>query len=86
MSDAADRPDIIVGTVPKNRESSIRVTLREYHGIPLVDVRIFLDAQEGTRATKKGVAVTLTRLPALIQLLQQAQRTAAEHGLLETRA
>jgi hypothetical protein len=84
MNNATQKPDIIVGTIEKNKTSRIQVALREYHGQPLVDTRIHFDPGEGEwRPSTKGVCIRLTQLPELIRLLQLAQRTAAEHGLLE---
>ena len=75
---------LVIATVPKNGCEDVRVSLSEYRGHALVDVRTFSevgDAHE-RRATKKGVALKLERLPALIAALQAAEAEAQARGLL----
>ena len=50
----------VVATVPKNAREELRVTVGEYQGIPLVDVRVWaLPAVPGGEgaATKKGLSL-----------------------------
>ncbi|HEX3944385.1 MAG TPA: hypothetical protein VHW69_09890 [Rhizomicrobium sp.] len=37
MSNPDSTPDILVGSIPKNRTCCVRVSLRHYKGAPLVD-------------------------------------------------
>ncbi len=80
------RQDIRVGTIAKNRLEELRITLTEYQGHDLVDVRVFTEPYanhgQGKVATKKGIALSLAKLPALIAGLQAAERRAREDGLL----
>ena len=52
--------DVVVATIPKNAREELRVSLTEYQGIPLVDVRAWaLPAVPGGEgaATKKGLSL-----------------------------
>ncbi len=52
--------DVVVATIPKNAREELRVTVGEYQGIPLVDVRVWaLPAVPGGEgaATKKGLSL-----------------------------
>lgn len=65
----------------------VRVALDEFHGVDLIDVRVWADFKAGpagvVRApTKKGVALNVRSLPELIQALQKAQEEAQRRGLL----
>jgi hypothetical protein len=75
---------IIIGTIPKNGVEEVRVALTSYAGHALVDVRTYADFgdAEERRATKKGVALKLSRLPALIDALVAAEAEARSRGLL----
>ena len=74
-----------VATIPKNKREEIRVSLTEYQGYDLVDVRVFCEPYAGDEwvATKKGISLIVPRLPDLIDGLQTAQRVAQKAGLLK---
>lgn len=59
--------------VPKNAQDEVRITLTDYKGYAIVDIRVFSDfAGDGVRRpTKKGVALRVGTLPDLISALQQ---------------
>ena len=76
-----------IAVIPKNRSSEIRVSLVKYMGINLVDVRIFSSFDNGEkRPTKQGVAVSITRLPALADALTLALTEARRLGLFDEKA
>jgi hypothetical protein len=74
-----------IAIVPKNALEEVRVSLSEFKGSHLVDVRVFADF-DGTRgekkATKKGVALKVASLPELIKALEAARAEAERQGLL----
>ncbi len=80
-----DASSIDVATVPKNSREEIRVRLVTYHGVPCIDVRVFSefgDEADGRKPTKKGLAINVSKLDALLDALNLAQREAERRGLL----
>jgi hypothetical protein len=77
----------VIAVVPKNGREEVRVSLSTYKGMHLVDTRVFAmqkDARDGERVpTKKGVAIKLVHLTALIEALQKADTEARSRGLLK---
>lgn len=73
-----------IGTIPKNSLEEIRVGLDEWKGRDLVNIRVWAEPYEGgeRRPTKKGLAVAVTKLPALVEALQKAEAAARDAGLL----
>jgi hypothetical protein len=71
---------VLIATVPKNAREEVRVSLTEYKGYALIDVRTyaeFASAGDGERKpTPKGVSLKVERLPELIAALQAAQSQA----------
>lgn len=70
----------VVAVVRKNSLEEVRVSISEFRGHRLVDVRVFadFDGRGGEpRATKKGVALKVELLPDLIAALQSAQEAGA---------
>jgi hypothetical protein len=65
------------------RGEAVRVQLREFEGIALVDVRRHYTAKDGVlRPTNKGLSITIRKLPALAQALAAALQKARELGLI----
>ncbi len=75
---------VLIGTVPKNGAEEVRVALTSYRGTVIIDVRVFSEFGDAVerRPTKKGVALPLGRLPALIEKLLIAEAEAERMGLL----
>lgn len=75
-----------IATVEKNSREEVRITLDEYQGHQLCDVRIYADFQAGPVSmrgpTKKGVSFSTSKLPALIEALEAARSEAERRGLL----
>jgi len=71
--------DTLIATIGKNSREEVRVSLTEFKGHRLVDVRTYASFDEGgVRATKKGVSIKVDKLGDLISALQQAAATAKE--------
>lgn len=83
----AERPSypIHITTLRKNTLEDVRVSLTEFHEVPLVDVRTFAEFGSNTerKATKKGISLKITSLPELRRALEQAEAEAHRLGLLE---
>ncbi len=73
-----------IAVIKKNAREKIRVSLTEYQGHDLCDVRVFAEPYAGDTwvATKKGISLSVAKLPALIDGLQTAEREARDAGLL----
>ena len=68
----------------RRRIESVHVTLSEYEGRPLINVRIYATGTDGIdRPTTKGVAMGIRKLPELAQALAKAEAKARELGLLD---
>ena len=75
---------VLIGTVPKNGVEEVRVSLASYKGTAIVYVRTYSEFGDAVerRPTKKGVALQVGRLPALIEKLLIADAEAERMGLL----
>ena len=82
MADSTET--VLIGTVPKNGAEEVRVALTSYRGTAIVDVRTFSEFGDSIerRPTKKGVALQVGRLPALIEKLLIADAEAERMGLI----
>jgi hypothetical protein len=68
----------------RRRNESVRISLSEYEGHPLINVRVFCTGTDGIdRPTQKGVAMAIGKLPELARALVKAEARARELGLLE---
>jgi hypothetical protein len=68
----------------RRRSESIHVSLSEYEGHCLINVRVYCTGTDGIdRPTPKGVAMGIRKLPELARALVKAEATARELGLLE---
>jgi hypothetical protein len=80
-------PDALhVGTIRKNSDDELRISLDEFKGHRLLDLRIFsaFTAAKVPMPTKKGVAIAVEKIPALIAALQAAEAKANELGWIGT--
>lgn len=73
-----------IATIAKGATQEIRVSLEEYKGHQLVDMRIYTPFTPAAvpMATKKGLACQVRYLPDLIAALSEAERVARAEGLL----
>ena len=68
----------------RRRNESVRVSLSEYEGRSIIDVRVFATGTDGIdRPTPKGVAMGVRRLPELSRALVKAEAKAREMGLID---
>ena len=76
----------LIETIPKNAREEIRVALTAYQGHDLCDIRVFAEPYAGDEwvATKKGISLSVAKLPELIAALQQAEAEAQAAGLLKS--
>lgn len=71
----------------RRRVESLHVSLSEYEGHALINVRIYATGADGIdRPTTKGIAMGIRKLPELVMALAKAETTARERGLLVDRA
>ena len=75
----------LIETIPKNEPEEICVSLTEYRGYDLCDVRVYCERYSGDEwiATKKVLSLSVAKLPELIAALQQAEAEAGAAGLLK---
>ena len=65
---------IMVHRFVKNALEEVRVSLEEYHGRKLIDLRVYYDAGGGVRMpSKKGLALSVEQLPELAKAVAKAQ-------------
>ena len=72
-----------IATIRKNATEELRVSLEEYHGRQLVNLRVFFTADDGTkRPGKAGVALRVEALPELRAAILEAEAEALRLGLI----
>jgi hypothetical protein len=77
-------PVVIADFWANRRGESVRVQLREFEGLALVDVRRHFTNDNGQlQATKKGLALAVTRLPELAAAINKALARARELDLID---
>jgi hypothetical protein len=68
----------------RGRHESVRVTLSQYEGRPLINVRVYSTGTDGIdRPTPKGIAMEIRKLPELAKALALAETKARALGLLD---
>jgi hypothetical protein len=75
---------ILIGRFFKNRRHDIvAVQIKSYEGVIFCDIRQFFENDAGQNCpTKKGIGITLRKLPELVSLLEKAIEKATELGLI----
>ena len=75
--------DKTVAVFQKNKFQEVRVGIREFKGIDLVDVRIWTLTQgsEQMVPTAKGVSINIHLLPDLMKALQNAEKILKENKM-----
>lgn len=76
--------DKAVSVFPKNKFQEVRVSIREFKGNDLVDIRIWTQTQGSTDmvATAKGVTINVSLLPQLIKALSDTEQVLKENRML----
>jgi hypothetical protein len=74
---------VIIAKLPVD-DSEVRVSLEEFKGVPIVDIRWHepFTAARALTATKRGIGVPVEQLPDLTAALAEAVRRARELGLI----
>lgn len=68
----------------RRRNESVHVSLSEYEGHVLINVRVYATGADGIdRPTPKGVAMGIQKLPELARALAKAEAKARELGLVD---
>lgn len=68
----------------RGRSESVHITLSEYAGHSLINVRVWQTGSDGVdRPTVKGIAMAIAKLPELARAIVKAEAKAKELGLLE---
>jgi len=68
----------------RGRNESVHVTLSEYEGHALINVRVYSAGTDGIdRPTPKGIAMGIRKLPELARSLTKAEAKAVALGLLD---
>lgn len=78
----------VTATVVNNAREQVRVSLVRHRGQDLIDVRMAVELNPETGAmvpTKKGLALSVEKLPELIAALRRAMDEARRRGLLDRR-
>lgn len=90
MSGRPTLPDpVVISKFWKNRRrnESVLVSLSEYEGHCLINVRVYATGTDGIdRPTPKGVAIGIRKLPKLARALVKAEAEAVKRGLLNDEA
>lgn len=75
---------LLIAEWKKNRYSDvIRIMLRTYEGVDLVDIRSWWNDQHGQCKPGKGISLRVNHLKQLIKALQAALLKASELGLID---
>jgi len=74
-----------VATIQNHALDDIRVRRSTYKGGEFVDLRQFIEPNDGTERipTRKGITVRINLLPELLEALHQVETEAREAGHLE---
>ena len=74
----------LVRVIPKNSIEEVRVELINYRGHDLVGMRVYSDFTKSKEMlpTKKGLTMSVEKLPELIEALQEARSKAEAAGTI----
>ncbi|MEH2521562.1 hypothetical protein V1279_007135 [Bradyrhizobium sp. AZCC 1610] len=71
----------------RRRAESVHVTLSEYEGHALINVRVYATGADGIdRPTTKGIAMGIGKLPDLARAIVNAEARAIALGLIDEKA
>ena len=78
----------ILHQFPKNATEEIRVSLTEYKGHKLIDLRIYYEPEDGgeRRPTKKGITIDVGLYPELKKAMIKVEKELLKKKLLEQEA
>jgi hypothetical protein len=65
----------VIKDIEKNASNKIRISLTEFKGYDLIDLRVYYEDEEGDyKPTKKGIALKPEIIPQVIEGLQEAEK------------
>jgi len=74
---------IVIGEFEKNSKDTVRVSLYQYHGVDLIDLRLFYkDAKDGVLKPGKGLSIQVDHYKKLAMILADAGKKLKELELL----
>lgn len=75
--------ETLIATIDKNAREEIRISLSEFNGHDLANIRVWFRTDDGDmRPGNKGLAFKLEKLPAVIQALNDLEAEARRLGLI----
>jgi len=73
--------DTLIAVIPKNAREELRLTLGEYRGYPLAQLRVWFKGDDGAvRPSKSGVAFRVSLLRDITEAFHQALEHARRDG------
>ena len=76
--------DTLIASIEKNAREEIRVSLSEFNGHDLANLRVWFKTDDGDmRPGKAGLAFRIEQLPAVIRALTDLEAEARRLGLVE---
>jgi hypothetical protein len=74
---------ILIAEWPIKRGEIVRVTLKDYKGTRLIDIRKFFEREDGDFSpTSKGIALNIKHLNRLSAAIKEASAVAYQRGLM----
>jgi hypothetical protein len=75
--------DRIIATITKNAREQVRITLGQFNGRDILNLRVWFQSDGGEwRPSNKGIACKVELLPQLAAALTEAERQARAGGLI----
>jgi hypothetical protein len=75
--------DEVIAQFEKNATEVVRVSITEYRGHKLIDLRVYYSDDEGQyRPTKKGISVAVGLYADFKQAMQVLEKALLEHNLI----
>lgn len=76
--------DDYIASFSKNSTEEVRITLEEFKGHKLLDIRVWYQDDRGEKKpTKKGVSIAASLFPELKATLEKAETVLKDKGLIE---
>jgi hypothetical protein len=76
--------EILVSSFAKNSKEEVRVSLRDYMGRHVVDLRVYVENGEGAVVpTKKGLTISVEHYRDLRAAIDKLGKVLDEHGMSE---
>jgi hypothetical protein len=74
--------DILISSFEKNSREEVRVSLRDYMGHHVIDVRVYVENGEGAVIpTKKGLTISVEHYHDLKEAVAKLGKALEEHGM-----